>query len=195
MRQAKKEREKFQSQITFILDPCKKIPKRLAKKLTKLKNLLPALFLAKMGRDMPRKREKNFSPEFRSYSTRARKFRKEQRKISKNEKTSFRQHFQPKWDMICRESEKKISVPNSVHTRHGKENSEKNSKEIQKIKKPLSGIIFCQNEMRQAEKEKKKITLKFCSYSTRARKFQKKQQKNSKKLKNLFPALFIAKTG
>ena len=74
-----REREKkIQSQIPFIHDSGKKIPKKIAKKFNKLKNLIPALFLAKTGLDMPRKREKNFSPEFRSYSTRARKFRKNQ---------------------------------------------------------------------------------------------------------------------
>jgi len=40
----------------------------------------------------------------------------------------------PKRDEICRESEKKILVPNSVHTRPGQENSEKNSKKIKKLK-------------------------------------------------------------
>ena len=43
---------------------------------------------------------------------------------------------------------KKILVPNSVHTRPRQENSEKNKKKIQKIKKPLSSIIFSQNGMR-----------------------------------------------
>ena len=33
-----------------------------------------------MGSDWPKKREKNFSPKFRSYSTRARKFQKKKRK-------------------------------------------------------------------------------------------------------------------
>ena len=42
----------------------------------------------------------------------------------------------------------KILVPNSVHTRPGQENSEKNSKKIQKILEPLPGIIFSQNGMR-----------------------------------------------
>ena len=60
----------------FILDPCEKIPKKIGKKFNKLKNLIPALFLAKMGLDRPRKREKNFSPEFRSSSATGRKFRK-----------------------------------------------------------------------------------------------------------------------
>ena len=47
--------------------------------------------------------------------------------------------------MIGREIGEKILVPNSVHSRPGKENSEKNSK---KIIKPPFGIIFSQNGMR-----------------------------------------------
>ena len=53
-----------------------------SKKIRKIeKNLYPALFLDKTGWDRPRKGEKNFSPEFSSYLTPERKFRK---KISKN---------------------------------------------------------------------------------------------------------------
>ena len=78
----------------------KKIPKKIVKKIIKLKNLFPELLLAKTGVDRPEKRKKkNFVPIF-------------------------------------------------VHTRPGEENSEKNCKKIQKIKKPLSGIIFSQNGMR-----------------------------------------------
>jgi len=58
---------------------------------------------------------------------------------------SLRHYFLPKRDEIGRESEKKILVPNSVHTRPGQENSEKNSKKIQK---PISSITFRQNGMR-----------------------------------------------
>ena len=43
---------------------------------------------------------------------------------------------------------KKNLVPYSVLSERGEENSEKNSKEMQKIKKPLSGIIYGQNGMR-----------------------------------------------
>ena len=46
------------------------------------------------------------------------------------------------------EREKKILVPNSVPTQRELENSKKNSKKIQKIKNPLSGTIFSQNELR-----------------------------------------------
>ena len=57
------------------------------KKIQKVKNLFPALFLAKTGWDGPRKREKNFSPKFRSYSNRGRKFQKKiEKKIKKIKK-------------------------------------------------------------------------------------------------------------
>ena len=56
MRWAEKEKKKkIQSRIPFTLDPGKKIPK---KKIKKLKNLFPALFLAKTGFDRPRKIKK-----------------------------------------------------------------------------------------------------------------------------------------
>ena len=71
----------------------------MAKKLEKLKNLFPALFLAKQ-------------------------------------------------DEVGQESEKKILLPNSVHTRPRQQNSEKNSKKIEKIQKPLSNIYFSRNGIR-----------------------------------------------
>ena len=49
---------------------------------------------------------------------------------------------------LAEKEKKKNLVPNSVHTRPGQENSEKNSKKIQKIEKSLPGIIFSQNGMR-----------------------------------------------
>ena len=84
-----------------------------------------------------------------------------------------------KRDEIDRKSEKKFLVPNSVHTRTGKENSEKNSK---KIKYPLPDIIFCQNKMRLAEKEKKKNLV---SNSVYTRPGQENSEKNSKNIKKI----------
>ena len=81
MSEDEKTTKKFQSRIPFLLDSGKKIPKKIAKKIKKLK-------------------------------------------------TSFWYYFQPKWVEIGREREKKNLVPNSVHTRPGQENSEKNSKKI-----------------------------------------------------------------
>ena len=49
MSQAEKEKKNFYSRIPFTLDDGKKIPKKIAKKFNKLKNLIPALFLAKTG--------------------------------------------------------------------------------------------------------------------------------------------------
>ena len=54
-----------------------------------------------------------------------------------------------------REREKKILVPNFVHTRPGQENFEKNRKKIQKIKKPLS--VRTQPEQETSKKNCKKI--------------------------------------
>ena len=60
-------------------------------------------------------------------------------------------YFYPKRYEIGQEREENILVTNFVHTQPRQENSEKNSKKIQKIKKPLSGIIFGHNGMRLAE--------------------------------------------
>ena len=48
-RQAEKERIKFQSRIPFLPDPGQKIPKKIEKKLKKLKNIILVLFLSKLG--------------------------------------------------------------------------------------------------------------------------------------------------
>ena len=66
-------------------------------------------------------------------------------------------YFYPKRAERGREREKKILVSNSVHTRPGQENSEKNSKKIQKIKNLNSGISSMQKGLREAEKERKKF--------------------------------------
>ena len=74
---------------------------------------------------------------------------------------------------------KKILDPNSVHTRPGQENIEKNSK---KIKKPLPNIILSQNGMRQAEKEKKQILV---PHSVHTRPGQENSEKNIKKIQKI----------
>ena len=86
-----------------------------------------------------------------------------------------------KRDEIGREREKKILVPNSVHTRPGQENSEKSSKKIQKIKKLYSDIISIQKGLREAEKERKKFSPEFRSYPSRAS-ISKKNSKTIQKI-------------
>ena len=79
-----------------------------------------ASFQAKMGRDMPKNREKkNFIP-IRSYLTRVRKYKK---KKSKNLKTSSWLHFKPKRDGIGWKIEKKDISFQSVPTWTELENS------------------------------------------------------------------------
>ena len=107
MRQAEKEKKKIQSRISFLLDPGKKIPNKIAKKFEKLKNLIPALFLSETGLYRPRKREKNFGPELRTIPTRFRKFKKNSKKNRKLKKKSFWHYFYPIRDEIGRERGKK----------------------------------------------------------------------------------------
>ena len=61
-----------------ILDPGKKIPEKIVKKLKKMKKPLSDIFFQPKWDEIGQERErKNFASEFRSNSTRARKFRKE----------------------------------------------------------------------------------------------------------------------
>ena len=106
------------------------------------KNPFPALFLAKMGLDRPRKREKNFSPEFHSYSTRARKFRKKITKKFKKLKNLFLALFIAKTILGRPRKGKKIIVPNSAHTRPGQENSKKIAKKFKKLKKLFLSLFI-----------------------------------------------------
>ena len=90
---------------------------------------------------------------------------------------------------------KKNLVPNSVYTRPGQENFEKNRKKNQKIKKINSGIISIQNGLSEAEKERKKIQPPIPFIHDPGKKIPKKKAKKFKKLKNLVPLLFLAKLG
>ena len=83
--------------------------KKNGKKIQKIKkNIFPAIFLSKMGWDRMTKIEKKFCPEFRSYTTRARKFPKTTKKKikKKNHSTIF---FYPNRVERGRERVKKIS--------------------------------------------------------------------------------------
>ena len=129
------------------------------------------LFLSKTGWERPRKREKNFSPEFCSYPSRATISKK---KKFKNWKTSFRCYFYTNRNDIRWEREKKILGSNPVHTRPGQKNSEKNRKKIKKLKNLFAALFLAKTGLDRPRKRKKKFSPKFRSYSTRARKFWKK---------------------
>ena len=98
-------------------------------------------------------------------------------------------------DEIGGEREKKILYPNTVHTRPGQENSEKNRKKIKKLKNHFPALFLAKTGLDRPRKREKKFSPKFCSYPTRARKLQKKIAKKFKNLKNIILALFLAKTG
>ena len=62
---------------------------------------------------------------------------------------------------------KKNPLPNFVQTRPGQENSEKNSKKIEKIKKNHFPILISPKTVRdRPRKRKKNFTPEFRSYST-----------------------------
>ena len=84
---------------------------------------------------------------------------------------------------------KKILPPNSVDSRPRQENSEKNSKKIEKIKKTSFRHYFLpkRDEIgREREKKNKNFTSEFRSCLTEGRKLRKKQEKNLKNLKTSF---------
>ena len=109
-----------------------------------------------MGWDSPKKRKKNFSPEFRLHSTQVRKFRKKyQRSKKKLKKNPFPALFLAKTGLDKPRMRKKKFSPEFRSYSTRARNLKKNSLKIQKIKKTLTGIIFSQNGMRFAEKERK----------------------------------------
>ena len=131
---------KFYPRIPFILDPGKKIPKKIEKKL---KYLFLALFLAKTGWDRPRKREKNSTPEFCSYPTRAWKFQiKNRKKIQKIKKVYS--------DIVsiqnglgdAKNEKKKIYSRISFIPDTCKEILKKKAKKYKKIKKPFPALFL-----------------------------------------------------
>ena len=77
---------------------------------------------------------------------------------------------------------KKNLIPNSVHTRPGQENSQKNIKESRKIIKPLPGNFFSQNGMRYEEKERKKFQSRIPFIHDPGKKISKNILKKFKKL-------------
>ena len=168
-------RKKFQSRIPFILDPGKKIPKKIAKKFKNHKKPLFGIIFSQNGMRQAEKARKKFQTRIPFILDPGKKI--------------------PKRDEIGREREKKILGPNSADTGPRQENSEKISKEIQKIKKPISGNISSQNGMRQAEKERKKIQSQIPFILVPTQKIPKKVAKKFKKLKKFIPALFLSKTG
>ena len=113
-----------------------------------------ATFQAKTRWERLRKSEKKIIVAVSSYQTRNREFQENSKKNQKTKKTSLWLFFKPKRVGRGREWAKKKLSFRSVLNRPGIENSKKNSKKIQKIKKHHYGFISSQNGSREAEKEK-----------------------------------------
>ena len=143
---------------------------------------------------MPRKREKNFSPEFCSYPTRARKFQRKKQKNQKIKKSLFSIIFIQNGRRQAKKERKIFQSRISFILGPGKKIPKKNNKKIQKIKKPHSDIISIHTVMRQAEKKRKKFYSRSPFLTDSGQKIPKKK-KIAKKLKNIFPALFLSKPG
>jgi len=120
-----------------------------------------------------KKREKNFSPEFRSYPTRARKFQKILQNNSQNKKTSLRHYFYQNLDEIGLEREKKVLVLKSDPTQPGLQSYQKNSKKFKKLKNIIPTLFVSKSGWDTPRKRENNFSPEFRSHPTQARKFQK----------------------
>ena len=145
------------------------------------------LFLSKTVWERRRKREKNFSPEFCSYPSRANISKK---KKLKNWKTSFRRYFFTNRDEIRWEREKKNLVPNPVHTRPGQKILKKIEKEIKKLKNLFAALFIAKTGLDRPRKRKKKFYFRIPFIVDRSKKIPKKIAKNWKNLKTSFRHYF-----
>ena len=74
--------------------------------------------------------------------------------------------------------EKKILLPNSVHTRPRQENFEKNRKKLKKFKNLFPTLFLAKPGSDRSRKRKKKFTSEFRSKLDSGKKILKKLQKN-----------------
>ena len=140
--------------------------KKIAKKCKKLKNIIMALFWPKMGWDRLRLREKKKNSTFRSIHSRhgvgiSKKIAK---KLKKLENINIASSQAKTGRERLRTWEKKILVLiHSIPTRNRE--FQKDSKNIQKIKKHHYGFFSCQNGTGEVENVRKK-KLSFWSIQT-----------------------------
>ena len=87
--------------MSFILDPGKKIPKKIAKKLKKLKKPLSNVIFYQNGMRLAEKGKKKFYSRIPFMLAPGKKIQKKNgKKIEKTKKTSFRHYFLPKQEEI-----------------------------------------------------------------------------------------------
>ena len=195
MRQAEKERKKIQSQIPFILDPSKKIAIKKEKENQKIKNPLSSIIFSQNGDRQAEKQKKKKKLVPNSVHTRPR----EENSEKKQQKNKI-----PLSDIIfsqngMRQAEKErkkfqsqipfILDPSQKIVKKIEKKNQKNQKtSIQHFFQPKQDEIG-------RERQKKKNWSRIQFILGPSKKIPKKITKKFKKLKNLFPAVCLAKTG
>ena len=86
MIQGEKERKKFQSRIPFILDPVKKIPKKIAKKFKTIKKPFPHYLQLKRDEIGREREKKNLGPNSIHAGHQQENSKKNRKKIQKKKK-------------------------------------------------------------------------------------------------------------
>ena len=142
MRQAEKQKKKILIPNSVHTRPEQENSQKNNKKSRKIIKHLPGNFFSQNGIRNDEKEGKNFSPEFRSYSTRARKFRKIYLKNSKNYKTFSRHYFQPKRDEIGRKREKNFSPEFRSYLTQARKFRKKIVKKFKKLKYLFLGLFL-----------------------------------------------------
>ena len=96
---------------------------------------------------------------------------------------------------IGRERGKRILDPNSAHTRHGGANSEKKQRKNSKNQRTTIRHYFQPNRDEAGREREKEFQTPIPLILDPGEKIPRENAKKFKKLKNNFPALFLAKTG
>ena len=135
---------------------------------------------------------KNFSPEFCSYPTRARKFQKNSKKNPKIKKSLSGIILSQNGRRQADKERKKILVPNSVHTWPGEENSEKKQQKNSTNQKTSFWHYF-QPKRDEIGREKEKKNLVPNSVHTQPG--QENSEKNCKKIKKPVSGIIFSQNG
>ena len=133
----RKREKKFYPRIPFILDPGTKIPKKIAKKIDKIKKPLSNIISSQNGMRLIEKGRKKFQSRIPFILDPGKKITKKIAKKFQKMKKLNSGIISIQKGLREAKKEKKNLVLNSVPTRAGQENFEKDSKKIQKIKNQI----------------------------------------------------------
>ena len=164
----------------FILGPGKKIEKKNSKKIQKIKNLFPALFVDKTGWDRPRKRKKNFRPEFYSYPTQAKKFQKKNSKKIQKFKVNSSITSIENGLRVAKEERKKFFSRIPFILDQGKKIPKKIAKKLKKLKNTFPTLFIAKTVWDRSRKREKNLFPNSVQTRPGQENSEKKEQKNLK---------------